>query len=442
MAALEKKWRNIMFQRVDEIIGLFNVFSPFPLVKKEALDEFFVNTYEARGTNAIERISMALLYAKNPYMKILFMGHRGSGKTTELSLLSDKISQEFEVISFRIEDEIDAGTMTYIDFIFAITSQLVKYLDSNKKIKIKTADIEALYDYWDKEKIVEETENAALEGTSEFEAKLSILKSILLKCGGILKTGAETKITVRKKIEPKVGFLIQLLNNLIAKIDEQLVDVEKKRLIFIIEDLDKLDSGTARGLFVDYRKVIFSIQARMILTFPIFMAYDENYNMIKEDVDMCQMLSIIKVVHKDKNKYEKGIDTLKEIVFKRADSKLFSSEALEFMIMKSGGAIRDLFQMISEAAYEALVNKHTCLELSDAQCAYRRLKSEYERIIRTEEDVKKLVTVYRDPRSLTSDNTLMSLLRRGAVIEYNGERWCGIHPAVEDFLKEKGVISD
>lgn len=36
----------------------------------------------------------------------------------------------------------------------------------------------------------------------------------------------------------------------------------------------------------------------------------------------------------------------------------------------------------------------------------------------------------------------MSLLLRGLIIEYNGERWCGIHPVVEDFLREKGEISD
>ena len=30
---------------------------------------------------------------------------------------------------------------------------------------------------------------------------------------------------------------------------------------------------------------------------------------------------------------------------------------------------------------------------------------------------------------------LMSL-----ALEYNGERWCGVHPTVEDFLREKEKI--
>ena len=49
--------------------------------------------------------------------------------------------------------------------------------------------------------------------------------------------------------------------------------------------------------------------------------------------------------------------------------------------------------------------------------------------------------IHKDPKPLTTDEIVMSLLLRGLVLEYNGERWCGIHPAIEDFLFEKGEIS-
>ena len=198
----------------------------------------------------------------------------------------------------------------------------------------------------------------------------------------------------------------------------------------------------ANELFIKYRKVILSINARMILTFPIFMAYDSQYNMIKEDVDMCQMLSIIKVKKQDKEPFKEGIKKLKEIVYKRANEDLIIKDALEFAVIKSGGAIRDLFQLLRDAAYEALVDSRKVVEVVDVKKAYIKMKSEYERLIRTENDVDKLKLIYHDPRPLTTDETVMSLLLRGLIIEYNGERWCGIHPVVEDFLREKGEISD
>ena len=151
----------------------------------------------------------------------------------------------------------------------------------------------------------------------------------------------------------------------------------------------------------------------MILTFPIFMAYDAQYNMIKEDIDICQMLSIIKVKDKNGEDFYKGIDTLKEIVYKRAEHSLIDEDALQFAIMKSGGAIRDLFQIIRESAFEAMEVGHLKIELEDVKNSYKQLKSEYERLIRTEEDVIKLKQIYNDPKLLTSDETLMSLLSRG-----------------------------
>lgn len=428
-----------MKTKATKIEDFVDIFTPFPLKEKNEIDNYFVKTYDARGTNAISRITFALNSTRNPFMKILFMGHRGSGKSTELFLLNEMIKSNFEVISFFIQDEVDVGSMTYIDFIVAITSQIIKYIENNDKIELNNSDIDALYNYWREEKIIEETDTDSLEGTLDFSGKLSFLKHLMLKCSGILQTGSESKITIRKKIEPKIGFLIQLLNQVIAKINEQLIG--NNGLIFIIEDLDKLTLPVATELFITHRKVVFSIKTKMILTFPIFMAYDAQYNMIKEDIDICQMLSIIKVKDKNGENFYKGINTLKEIVYKRTEHSLIDEDALQFAIMKSGGAIRDLFQIIRESAFEAMEAGHFKIELEDVKNSYKRLKSEYERLIRTEEDVRKLKQIYNDPKLLTSDETLMSLLLRGLVLEYNGERWCGIHPAIEDFLCEKGEIN-
>lgn len=350
---------------------------------------------------------------------------------------------EFDVINFFIQNEIDVDSMTYTDFVFAIMSQIVKYVGAHPDLeKILGDDIEALYKYWEEEKIIENVEYDTGEMETGFSAKLSFLKSIVVHGGGVLRTGAETKVTIRRKMEPKIGYLIQLINQIISKINENLYLNSKKGLIFIVEDLDKLSIEVANEIFVKYRKVIFSIKARMILTFPIYMAYDTQYNMIKEDVDMCQMLSIIKVRDRNRREFRQGIDTLKNIVEKRADLNLFGENALDYVIMKSGGAIRDLFQMIRDAAYESLVAEHAQITIEDVTIAYKKLKSEYERLIRNESDVDKLAYIYNDPRPLTTDETVMSLLLRGLILEYNGERWCGVHPAVEDFLREKNKLGE
>lgn len=434
-------WGDVrMMKHADKIEDMISVFEPFPLMKDEDFEEFYVKTYAARGTDAVKHMALGLRHCSNAAMKILFMGHRGSGKSTELFLLKQEIEDQFEVINFFIEEEVDVDSMTYTDFIFAIMSQIVKYVEKKTLLHgILSEDIEALYKYWYEEKVFETVESISGELETGFEAKLSFLKRIAVHGSGILRTGNETKLTIRRTMEPKIGYLIQLMNQIITKINERSA---KNGLVFIIEDLDKISINVANEIFIKYRKVIFSIKTRMVLSFPIYMAYDAQYNMIKEDVDMCQMLSIIKVRDRNRSEFSEGINTLVEIVTKRANINLFSEKALHFMILKSGGAIRDLFQMIRDAAFEALVAERTQIGLEDAKTAYKKLKSEYERLIRNEVDVEKLISIYEEPRPLTTDDTVMSLLLRGLILEYNGERWCGIHPAVEDFLREKNKIGD
>ena len=396
-----------------------------------------METYDARGKNVVKLMPLTLQISRNPYIKMLFMGHRGSGKSTELSLLKKQMEGQFNIISFYIQDEVDTGNMTYIDFIFAIMAQIIKYVEKKPEIGLDESDIDELYQYWYGEKIIEKSEMDYGEASASFDAKLSFLKKIAVKGSGILKTGKESKVCIRQKIEPKAGQLILMMNQLIQKINSKLTN---KGLLLIIEDLDKISLDTAESLFITYRKIWLGLQVRIILTFPIFMAYNSQYNMINEDIDKAVILSMIKVKKADKTDYEQGIATLSKIVEKRAELSLIDDDALRFVIKKSGGAIRDLFEMIQDASFESMLIEKDKIEMSEAKSAYYQLKSRNERLIRNDSEVEKLVQVYQDPQLLTTDDTMMELLLKGLILEYNGERWCGIHPAVEDFLKEKGKI--
>lgn len=433
------RWGRIrMMKKAERLEDIFKVFEPTPLADDEMFGQFYVETYEARGANAVTHMALSLKYSANTAIKILFMGHRGSGKSTELFLLEKDIESEFDVISFAISDEVDVGTMSYTDFIFAIMAQIVKYVEKKPELHEKLRDdITALYEYWENETVFETIERCSGDMEAGVEAKLSFLKKLSVRGSGVLRTGAESKTIIRKTMEPKAGYLIQLMNQIISKINQNL---SNRGLVFIIEELDRVSYNVANEIFITYRKAVLSIKARMVLSFPIYMAYDANYNMVREDVDMHEMLSVIKVRDRDKKEFAKGIETLKEIVEKRANVTLFEEDALHFMIMKSGGAIRDLFQMIRDAAFEAMIANHDKISMEDVIIAYKKLKSEYERLIRSEEYVEKLISIYNEPRQLTTDETVMELLQSGLVLEYNGERWCGVHPAVEDFLREKGKL--
>lgn len=78
--------------------------------------------------------------------------------------------------------------------------------------------------------------------------------------------------------------------------------------------------------------------------------------------------------------------------------------------------------------------------MEDAIIVSKALKSIYERFITSKEQFDRLIEIYEDPFPENTDQTLSELLKTLSVIEYNGERWCGVHPVLVDFLREKGKI--
>lgn len=444
MAIGTYKWEIIHMKKATKFQEMIRVFNPYPLTKDD-YEQFYVNTSEIRSVvNASKRIINSLTFGEYPGMKLLFMGHKGSGKSTEIVNISQKLAGQYDIITFSMAQEVELLGMQYIDAIFVIMSQIIDFLDKKKAhIKVDDKLLDEMTTYWKKEEIFEKViiDEAELEAGGE--AKLSFLKKISVHGKGVLKTGMETKRTIRTKVEPQISYLIELLNRIIADINRQLKEKDNKELLIIIEDMDKLEPNDAKELFVLHRRALLSINVKMILSFPIYLIYTPEYSMIREDFADCVLFSMIKVKEKTGERYEPGIDILKQIVYKRMDEALINEDALEYMILKTGGAIRDLFELLKQAAYYKLGQSiNDKINIDDAKIVETSLKSTYERFITSEEHVNKLVEIYKNPIPDYADAILSDLLRTLSVMEYNGERWCGVHPLLIDFLLEKGRIEN
>ncbi len=236
--------------------------------------------------------------------------------------------------------------------------------------------------------------------------------------------------------------LLSMMNDMVSDINRQLEEKYHKELLVVIEDMDKLDLEEARHIFVLHRRPLVSLKMKMLISFPIYMVYTPDFSMIRDNFDKCILYSMIKVNNSDYTRYEPGIRVMKAIVEKRMSLDLIEPEALDYMVLKSGGAIRDLFYMLSEAALYELdaETPEQKITLDVAKVVVTMLKSEYERNITSEEQYNTLIRVYNDPQPTNTNEDLSKLLQTLSVIEYNGERWCGVHPVLIDFLKEKGAI--
>lgn len=106
-------------ERLEEMIAVFN---PFPLTE-ENFKDFYVDTSHIRSViNARSEIITTLKYGINPYTKILLMGHKGSGKSTEMVKISEELKDQYEIINFSIAQEVELIGLQYINVIFAVMS--------------------------------------------------------------------------------------------------------------------------------------------------------------------------------------------------------------------------------------------------------------------------------------------------------------------------------
>jgi hypothetical protein len=79
--------------------------------------------------------------------------------------------------------------------------------------------------------------------------------------------------------------------------------------------------------------------------------------------------------------YKAGKEAITEVVKKRADINLFAEGVLNMIIDKTGGSLRDLFNVIVNAGMRADNRKSKIIELKDAEQALIRLKSQLARRI-------------------------------------------------------------
>lgn len=99
------------------------LFDPKKTLEGEDLKKYYIQ----RGSTATKEIKIYLLGAEDS--KILFSGHRGSGKSTELNRLSSEIEAEYKdliLVKYSIESVLDTYDLEISDILFTMVSQVYK----------------------------------------------------------------------------------------------------------------------------------------------------------------------------------------------------------------------------------------------------------------------------------------------------------------------------
>jgi energy-coupling factor transporter ATP-binding protein EcfA2 len=427
-------------EKAVQIDDLIKVFSPMPLKTKEELDEFRIDTIEFRmGNEKKSPIDNLFKTCTSMQNSCILMGHRGCGKSTELNYLSKKLENSgYTAFSIDTATECDLFNIDYFDIMLIVTEGLLKIAEQ-KNILLSSNLIESILDFFN-ETVIETINDEEKRQTYGIGAGINIpVISNILGIFANFKDQYKYNTGKRETIKEVVNKKSSLWLKDITEISDTIVSkLNYNKPILILEGLDKLEHEE-RAFNIFTNASLSKLNFPIIYTFPISLRYSPKFQDVVNIYGAnIFTLPMVKITNQDDTPYHDGRNILKEIISKRANESLFEEGAIDLLVSKTGGSIRDIFNCIISAAHcarNAPTNQTTVLK-EDIELALTDLKTQL-RIVLVTSDYAKLWEIHLNKQDIGEKELMLNYLRGRVVLEYNGESWCDVHPLVLDFVKER-----
>jgi hypothetical protein len=364
---------------------------------------------------------------------VLLVGHRGCGKSTELNKLIEEMHDDYLAVTFNLMEVTGRTTVGYEDVMLAMATQVMRFCIDNNLVRRPLADTlstgwQAVRDWW----LQVIAGSPVRPGGSEL-ASFAALNTLLGEIELGVKQSSQTREQVLSQINQQMPELIRWLNYVI---DEAQSALNPKRLLIVVEGLDKVDLESARNVFRDHAPTLTSVQSTMIFTFPIPLRYSDDYQQVRNAFD-----GKVHVLHNFAPRHADGVDDelgsaqLRRLVLARMEEHLIVPEALDFLVEMTGGVLSHLVQMVQNAVLYAQDRQFDAerIELVDVQRALRELRDELS-VNLSRQDWRILAARHHD-RDPAIDDATQLLFYKNVLIEYSNDRaWCDVHPALWGLL--------
>ena len=369
-------------------------------------DPRYVETQTARGSEkTFSRLAKKLgwdprsdAFFAPSQSHVLFFGHVGSGKTTELRQYAKRFddSKRFCVIEVDAVDKLDVNNLQYADALMAMAETLVARLrdggyvvDDDDLEPLRRAVAQVVTTRSDGRELSAEIKTAASAGGG-----LPGLFKLLASFTASAKTNATTKTEWRSEVRNTFTVLAGAFNHLIRGAESALHAAGRaERIVFTLDGTDKMRGDDTQRFFVYDAEQLLAIEAFVVYTAPLHLKYAGT---LAGKLDADLVLPMIKLHDRDGTPCDVGWSTLRELL--------------------------RLLKLCCEYADERI-------DALAVERAIAQLASDYRRFLEPE-DYALLVRLDRDETHGGNDERTRSLLYRLALLEYNDGSWRRSHPVV------------
>ncbi len=403
----------------------FDIFAP-------GREQLYIPLQPLRSPRQFERIKreLGIFHGElskipNDYIKYLFSGHRGSGKTVELLRFNREINQPEQYFSVfvSLQEEVEINRLQPEDLYFILITKLLRELRAHK-VRYDRAEFEEIAAEWVRDKEVSEEIKRRRGMEAGISAKAGFSFWDILSAEGFLKGfyGYENASTekIRRSIRRNPGDLVQRLNQALIGVRQALQKQKKGRdLLFIVDDFEKSRPEVYNNVFLVDTKFMQEMQVHLICCVPIQTFYQVQ-NQAAADLFRISYLPMIRLEGDARQEFSR-------IVTERVHPELFEPGVLDQIVELSGGSPRQFLRLTNQ-----------CLLDTDEKVSRNILDETARRLA-----VERLRPLTDKHRALLSARRfddvspeLLDLLFSLNVMEYNGddiER--RINPLLDSYFK-------
>ncbi len=406
----------------------------------ETDQDLLVDLNAARGEFSQDKLLWELgvdeptlsLDLENPLQYVLFGGHRGCGKSTELRRLALRLHrpQLYFVVLVDALKELDINNLHYSDILLAQAKVLLDALDG--KIDLEPVFLHRLESWFQQRvntQLTEQQYSGKIQAGVKAKSGIPFLGALFAELTNSISIGSTHKEEIRSIVRNSFSEFAEAFNQLILHVEERLrAGGFGNKILFIVDGTDRLSSDEANDFFIRDIHQLKQIQSNFIYCTPIDILTESGR--IGQEFSVFR-LPMVKIAEKHATDYlDTPFDCLRELIDKRVDSRLWRDHALlDKLIAISGGHVRDLMRLLDYALAETQGRK--AIDDVAVQSAIKHLASDYQRVIK-HDDFALLVEIdLADKDHVPVSETTRRLLYDLVLLEYNSYWWQS-HPVVRE----------
>jgi nucleoside-triphosphatase THEP1 len=409
----------------------------FPLLDPEAIEKFRV----PYGEMILAKLRGEILAAGDAG-KLIFTGHRGCGKSALLAQLPRRMQKDDLFVSFfSIADMVEMSDVDHINILYSIALKLLSRA-TELRLPITDSTKDTLLNWF--------TQTKSRTYSDQLQGKLAAGVDVF----GFLTGQLQKEQTFREEIRETYKRSVADLAKQIDLIAAAIYSATRKKVLVIIDDLDKLDLPVVKAIFQENVNALFSPNIRILFTIPISVIREPQIYAGLVANSRIVLLPVAKfftreTAHQPKAApIEENVAMLERVLQRRIPETLIEPHIIRQIVLQSGGVLRELVRLCQECCRECLlvldlepetpevkINNATLAE------AIKSLRNQYARPIGTHR-YNLLAETYQHftPPDAESEEFL-ELLHGLYVLEYeNDDLWYDLHPLVADILRRKGLI--